>query len=533
MSGKKKKERDEDSEDEDMEAMVAAMRELLKIPDLEDQDEKKRIVNMDLEKFRNISKDSQVHKSDQGAQTDENSNKSKSAIPDKSPSDESWANSLLKRWGWSTSAECPTIEVRKEIKPESRLAIDGKDESQPIARNKGPPPKTKRKSASKSPSRVKKYKSSTDMSREFLIRSDRYDLHSKPPELVADEAKPSSKANQSQTVSSHDLDSDAANDSEDTRRKLSRIEEASKPKSWVKPKPIFIKSKEGTSTATNANANNDLSKPQTKAEPTNRIINILKGPFRGSLSYAPGEGEHEKNESRNRESQTESHKKSPKDNLSAEKESNATSPKRKDDPSSLSLVIKGHSHITSELTDHCHLKHYPEKGIDRAAKKKLIIASCVCLFFMIIMIIGGLWSKSLAIATDASHLLTDLAGFMISLFAIYLAGRPASKRLNFGWYRAEIIGAMFSVYFIWIVTGRLDSKRQQKLVYGCYSSLYTFTILAAYRSSVMVVTLVASSYSFTFLASYIFIILKLKFKPNPTKSTHHRHPGLAGCPTTA
>jgi len=72
---------------------------------------------------------------------------------------------------------------------------------------------------------------------------------------------------------------------------------------------------------------------------------------------------------------------------------------------------------------------------------------------MIIEVVGGIISNSLAIATDAAHLLTDLSSFLISLFALHLAGRPASERLNFGWYRAEVIGAMISIFFIWVITG--------------------------------------------------------------------------------
>jgi hypothetical protein len=41
---------------------------------------------------------------------------------------------------------------------------------------------------------------------------------------------------------------------------------------------------------------------------------------------------------------------------------------------------------------------------------------------------GGILSNSLAIATDAAHLLADLAGFMISLLAIYIAGRRSTRR---------------------------------------------------------------------------------------------------------
>ena len=49
---------------------------------------------------------------------------------------------------------------------------------------------------------------------------------------------------------------------------------------------------------------------------------------------------------------------------------------------------------------------------------------------------GGYFANSLAIMTDAAHLLSDFAGFMISLVAIWLATRPATKTMSFGWHRA-------------------------------------------------------------------------------------------------
>lgn len=62
------------------------------------------------------------------------------------------------------------------------------------------------------------------------------------------------------------------------------------------------------------------------------------------------------------------------------------------------------------------------------ARRKLIIASILCLVFMCLEVVGGVMSNSLAIATDAAHLLTDFASFMISLFAIWFAGRPSTKK---------------------------------------------------------------------------------------------------------
>ncbi|XP_037708780.1 zinc transporter 2 isoform X4 [Drosophila subpulchrella] len=127
---------------------------------------------------------------------------------------------------------------------------------------------------------------------------------------------------------------------------------------------------------------------------------------------------------------------------------------RRNTDSQRTLTITGHSHITTKLDKHCHFKER-DTGVDKVARRKLIIACILCSVFMIIEVAGGIISNSLAIATDAAHLLTDLSSFLISLFALHLAGRPASERLNFGWYRAEVIGAMISVFFIWVITGVL------------------------------------------------------------------------------
>lgn len=110
------------------------------------------------------------------------------------------------------------------------------------------------------------------------------------------------------------------------------------------------------------------------------------------------------------------------------------------------------------IYSHCHVQAGETNKaptMDKSAKRRLIAASVICLIFMIGEIVGGLLSNSLAIATDAAHLLTDFASFMISLFAIWLSSRPASRKMSFGWYRAEVIGALLSVLMIWLVTGLL------------------------------------------------------------------------------
>ncbi|XP_046439387.1 zinc transporter 2-like [Daphnia pulex] len=124
-----------------------------------------------------------------------------------------------------------------------------------------------------------------------------------------------------------------------------------------------------------------------------------------------------------------------------------------------SCTSSGENHLS---LDHCHRARV--LTTDSKAKKKLILASILCLVFMVGEAVGGYLANSLAIATDAAHLLTDFASFMISLFSLWLASRPPTKRMSFGWYRAEVIGALTSVLMIWVVTGILVYLAIQRLV---------------------------------------------------------------------
>lgn len=118
------------------------------------------------------------------------------------------------------------------------------------------------------------------------------------------------------------------------------------------------------------------------------------------------------------------------------------------------------------LSRHCHQDR--DEGVDKVARRKLIVASVLCILFMIGEIVGGVLANSLAIATDAAHLLTDFASFMISLFALYMASKPPSQRMNFGWHRAEVLGAVMSVLLIWVVTGVLVYLAVERIVKATY-----------------------------------------------------------------
>ncbi|NXJ16836.1 ZNT2 protein, partial [Odontophorus gujanensis] len=121
-----------------------------------------------------------------------------------------------------------------------------------------------------------------------------------------------------------------------------------------------------------------------------------------------------------------------------------------------------------------HRRHCHVGGADsdphqqQRARRKLYVAAGICLIFMVGEAVGGYLAHSLAILTDAAHLLTDFASIMISLFSLWVSSRPATKTMNFGWHRAEILGALLSVLSIWVVTGVLVYLAAQRLLLGDY-----------------------------------------------------------------
>ncbi|XP_062569410.1 proton-coupled zinc antiporter SLC30A2-like [Saccostrea cucullata] len=127
---------------------------------------------------------------------------------------------------------------------------------------------------------------------------------------------------------------------------------------------------------------------------------------------------------------------------------------------------------------HCHATK-EKAGVDKKARRKLIIASTLCLLFMVGEIVGGVLAGSLAIISDAAHLLTDFASFMISLLAIMLATRSPSKRFSFGWYRAEILGALLSILFLWILTGVLFYMAVRRVIHQDYTINATIMLITA------------------------------------------------------
>jgi cobalt-zinc-cadmium efflux system protein len=89
---------------------------------------------------------------------------------------------------------------------------------------------------------------------------------------------------------------------------------------------------------------------------------------------------------------------------------------------------------------HSHARHTHGASAD-ADRGKLRIALALILAFMAAEVVTGIVANSLALLSDAAHMLTDAAAIGLSLVAIRLAARPAAGQMTFGLKRVEILSA--------------------------------------------------------------------------------------------
>jgi cobalt-zinc-cadmium efflux system protein len=86
-------------------------------------------------------------------------------------------------------------------------------------------------------------------------------------------------------------------------------------------------------------------------------------------------------------------------------------------------------------------------------KKKLILSLSITISVMIVEIIGGLITNSIALISDAGHMFTHSFAIGISLLAIFIARKPPCHHKTFGLYRTEVLAAFINGLFLLPVVG--------------------------------------------------------------------------------
>ena len=101
----------------------------------------------------------------------------------------------------------------------------------------------------------------------------------------------------------------------------------------------------------------------------------------------------------------------------------------------------GHSHASAATL------HRPEQ------RRALLLCMALTTVMMVVEIVGGFWTGSLMLLSDAVHMLSHSVALLVSYAALRLAERHYDGRSHFGMYRAEILGALFNGVGVFALTG--------------------------------------------------------------------------------
>ncbi|MCS5656583.1 MAG: cation transporter [SAR202 cluster bacterium] len=98
-----------------------------------------------------------------------------------------------------------------------------------------------------------------------------------------------------------------------------------------------------------------------------------------------------------------------------------------------------------------------------ASRRSLSFALALIMVYMVVEVVGGLISGSLALLADAGHMLTDGAAIGLALLAIWVSGRPASIEQTFGFHRTEILAAMLNALSLWLISALIFFEASRRL----------------------------------------------------------------------
>jgi cobalt-zinc-cadmium efflux system protein len=112
-----------------------------------------------------------------------------------------------------------------------------------------------------------------------------------------------------------------------------------------------------------------------------------------------------------------------------------------------------------------HAHHHEHVASRHSDRRRLVGAMVVTLLILVAEVVGGLWSHSLALLSDAGHMLSDVVAQALSLAALLIAARPSDARRTYGWHRVEILAALgngitlvlLSLIIIWQAWHRLHA----------------------------------------------------------------------------
>ena len=124
-------------------------------------------------------------------------------------------------------------------------------------------------------------------------------------------------------------------------------------------------------------------------------------------------------------------------------------------------------------------------------QKKLIFSLCITSVVMILEILGGYLTNSMALLSDAGHMFTHMFALLIGLVAILIARKPPCHHRTFGLYRAEVLAAFVNGLFLLAIVGLIVYEAILRLLHpieilGLEMLLIAFIGLVVNITSIMI-----------------------------------------------
>lgn len=94
--------------------------------------------------------------------------------------------------------------------------------------------------------------------------------------------------------------------------------------------------------------------------------------------------------------------------------------------------------------------------------QRLKWALAISALYFFAELIAGFLTNSLALLSDAGHMLSDVGAMALSLFAFRMAQRPATHHSTFGFHRVEILAALFNGLTLWLIVGVIFAAAYQR-----------------------------------------------------------------------
>ncbi|GAB4098021.1 cation diffusion facilitator family transporter [Sinomonas halotolerans] len=137
----------------------------------------------------------------------------------------------------------------------------------------------------------------------------------------------------------------------------------------------------------------------------------------------------------------------------------------------------GHSHAGH---GHSHAGHGHSHGMGGPARhrRRLLAVLAITLGVVVVQIVAGVVSGSLALLADAGHMFSDAAGLAIALTAAWVAGLPATDQRTFGYQRAEVLAALANALVLMVVAVVIAIEAVQRLGGAGMHEVQTTTMLA-------------------------------------------------------